>query len=658
MGITIINKGKVSFFLFFLITSFLPLLHANEQTALDYYQRAEIAFKANQLETAIDFYNKAILEHSTDGEIVVNQIMIKKILSQGRTAKLVKNYFPETALYYPNARLEEVKKLVELRHRTANPPVLWINWVSLQEPTGDNVLDGGESGSIAVEIQNKGLSVARGINLTLHTQATKGLTFIPNTIIKHLSPGQSIISTIDIIAAKNIPQMEQHLTVFAETNDAHSSNELDIILFSKPHQTDEIIVAKMDIEDLSGDGLIEPTEVVTVKATIANTGKGVSSELTAHLNLGNNVFFAPGSNGSLLLGKIYPGGSKNVQFSFLSNHDFYHNQSIPVLLKITDQKSQEKASSDLGLSINVPNKKVVVNVFPRNQNASMTTSQLVDVDISIPKGKKKNKSAVAVVIGNRNYRKAGLPRVEYAQNDSKIMKEYLIKTMGYDENNILYFEDATTANFAELFGTAENHKGKIFNHVKPNISDVFIYYSGHGAPDIKSRNSYFVPVDADPNYIALSGYSLDLFYKNMAKIHAKQITIVLDTCFSGNSDGGYLLGNISPAMVNLREKNHGLKNSIVFSSTRLDQVSVWFHEKKHSLFTYYFLKGLSGAADKNQDLSITSTELGDYVKNTVPYQARRINGFEQDPRLIQNNEINLVEFAKPKQHLIKVMNSY
>jgi len=37
---------------------------------------------------------------------------------------------------------------------------------------------------------------------------------------------------------------------------------------------------------------------------------------------------------------------------------------------------------------------------------------------------------------------------------------------------------------------------------------VIIFYSGHGVPDIKTREPYLVPFDADPNYVGATGYAL------------------------------------------------------------------------------------------------------------------------------------------------------
>jgi uncharacterized caspase-like protein len=51
----------------------------------------------------------------------------------------------------------------------------------------------------------------------------------------------------------------------------------------------------------------------------------------------------------------------------------------------------------------------------------------------------------------------------------------------------------------------------------------------------------------------------------------------------------------------------------------------------HGVFTYFLLKGLQGAADKNHDGVITAEELFAYLKQTVPQET---NG-RQNPRAME-----------------------
>ena len=155
-----------------------------------------------------------------------------------------------------------------------------------------------------------------------------------------------------------------------------------------------------------------------------------------------------------------------------------------------------------------------------------------------------------------------------------------------------------------------------------------------------------MPVDANPQYLSSNGYKLQTFYENISKIPAKKITIVIDACFSGNSDKGMLFKNISPGMVKVKKEYSGPKNAVLITSAAMEQVSAWYPEKKHSLFTYYFLKGLRGEADVNKDNIITVGEMKNYLQEHVPYMARRLNGIEQYPVVDGNEKEIIVRIAK------------
>jgi hypothetical protein len=124
----------------------------------------------------------------------------------------------------------------------------------------------------------------------------------------------------------------------------------------------------------------------------------------------------------------------------------------------------------------------------------------------------------------------------------------------------------------------------------------------------------------------------------MEKLPAKKITIVLDACFSGNSQTGMLVKNVSPIILEAVNPVQSIKNATIFSSADKGQVSTWFPEKRHGLFTYFFLKGLQGKADKNYDKRITVKELEKYLKDNVSWKARRIANKEQTPVIITSDE--------------------
>lgn len=254
-----------------------------------------------------------------------------------------------------------------------------------------------------------------------------------------------------------------------------------------------------------------------------------------------------------------------------------------------------------------------------------------DVDKDIPVSAKKNPNAFAVVIGNAQYEHTS--NVDYAVHDARAVKEYLVNTMGFLPENVFLEENATQRDFLKWFGNERSHKGRLFNLAYENMeseTDLFIYYAGHGAPDVNTKSGYFLPTDCDPNFIDVTAYSGELLFGNVAKIGAKSTTIVLDACFSGN---GVITGLSAVA---IKPKDFGeIPNGVILSSSSGTQPSAWFEDENHGLFTYYFLKALKeqDKTDLDADGNVTVSEVYEYVNNWVPRKARGLRNLDQNPTI-------------------------
>ncbi len=242
----------------------------------------------------------------------------------------------------------------------------------------------------------------------------------------------------------------------------------------------------------------------------------------------------------------------------------------------------------------------------------------------------KNRDAIAVVIGNQTYESKDIPPVSFAINDASAIKKYLIDTLGYKDGNIIQNTNASKADLEMIFGTERNYKGMLYNYIKPQKSDVFIYYSGHGSPDPNTNKAYLVPTDCNPTMMDLTAYPLDILYGNLPKIEAKRVTVVIDACFSGGTNTGkWLIPNASPALLKVINPVTAQNNLTILTSAENNQVSSWYPEKQHSLFTYFFLKAVTGDADLNQNKQITFQEIYNFVADRaegVPYYAKRLHG--------------------------------
>ena len=279
-----------------------------------------------------------------------------------------------------------------------------------------------------------------------------------------------------------------------------------------------------------------------------------------------------------------------------------------------------------------------VAATPSTNNLGETTFPSFSLDIQYQK-EKINSNDIAVIIGNADYKKLGkdIPNVTPAYADAEGMKRYVTQALGVRDENIIFLKDATQARMTSTFGSKDNPRGQLFNYVKAGKSRVFVYYSGHGAPGGKDGDSYIVPTNAEASLIELNGYPLKTLYKNLGQIPAKSITVVLEACFSGVSQGGTVISNASPVYLKAKETNVPA-NITVIAAGAANQIASWEQDSSSGLFTKYFLKGMSGEADAkpygNGDGKVGYDELGRYFKETLTYYARRYYGREQTPQIV------------------------
>ncbi|RED53654.1 caspase family protein [Aestuariispira insulae] len=245
---------------------------------------------------------------------------------------------------------------------------------------------------------------------------------------------------------------------------------------------------------------------------------------------------------------------------------------------------------------------------------------------------------IAVIIGNADYSNAGkdIPDVVPAYADAEGFKRYAIQALGIRPGNVIDLRDATQAEFISVFGTPSDHKGRLYNWVRPKQSRVVIYFAGHGAPG-QDGTAYLVPSDADPAALHLNGYRLDHLYANLSKVRAKSVLVVLEACFSGASADGSVISNASPVF--MKTKPVSIPDGLtVISAGSGRQIASWEEDKSHGLFTKYFLLGMAGEADKkptgNADGKVSFAELSAYLDQTVTYYARRYYGRDQQVQLV------------------------
>jgi len=251
-----------------------------------------------------------------------------------------------------------------------------------------------------------------------------------------------------------------------------------------------------------------------------------------------------------------------------------------------------------------------------------------DIDEIPPTNVKPNKNAYAIVIGIENYRQK-LPRVDFATQDARLVADYVMKTMGYPEENVITLlnDHASNVDLAKYF------EKWLVNNVEKDDT-VFVYYSGHGAPNTRTGDAYLVPYDGDPSFIDQTGYSLKRMYGALGKLPAKEIIVALDSCFSGAGGRSVLAEGARPLVMNLQSSVALPKNITVIAAAAGDQISSTYKDKGHGLFTYFLLKGIRNEDIVNPDGSLDISNLFSYIKPRVERIARKKYNNEQTPQLI------------------------
>ena len=210
---------------------------------------------------------------------------------------------------------------------------------------------------------------------------------------------------------------------------------------------------------------------------------------------------------------------------------------------------------------------------------------LSDVDVDIPvTGNDKNQNTYCVIIANENYE--DVPNVNYASRDGEIFKEYCIKTLGIPEKQVRSFINASYTDIKRAINWMET-----MADISAGNSKMIFYYAGHGIPSEKDKTAYLIPTDGFPKDISTC-FKLSELYGRLGKLKTKNVTVLLDACFSGVQRGSNQ-ALVAARGVAIKPKNEVLSgNMIVFSAASDDETALSYESKYHGMFTYFLLDQL------------------------------------------------------------------
>lgn len=239
------------------------------------------------------------------------------------------------------------------------------------------------------------------------------------------------------------------------------------------------------------------------------------------------------------------------------------------------------------------------------------------------------RNAYALVVGVESYRDVTIDAVG-AEADAARFAEVVKKSMGLpaDHVRLAVGQRATK-------GDIDKHVDWLIANVPPG-GRIYLFFSGHGAPDAAEGTPYLVPYDGDPAALQRTALPLQGILDRLAASKAEQAVAFVDTCFSGAGGRSVLPEGARPLVrvkeVQVKEAASSASVSVLSASTG-EQISGPIASKKHGAFSHYLALGIGkGEADTDGDGQVTLAELHSWVGPRVAREAKA-QGREQTPQL-------------------------
>jgi len=541
------------------------------------------------------------------------------------------------------------------------PPVLVIDSLRFEEPSRDGILDAGEESFLHVFVTNRGRGEAEQAILEFSEGVSLENLTVQESDQVRVAPGASAMMTAKVVGQENLEEGLLEIALMAkDLASVAESLPVEVSIETRPFYPPSLSLSEeYDLYDGKSDyafgndnGIMEPLESVQLTLVVQNTGRGAANDVKASINLPPGVTLS--SEKALFeLGRLGPGEWQTITLGIWAGRSL-EAEKFPVSVALSEATGSFGAEDSVELQLNSAISSVRrIRIASQQADESPTEPSGIpalgsDLLANLPVSGIDNERAVAVVIGISDYQDDQIPDVAYATRDANLVREYLVKVLGFREENILPRNPDAMITAGYLKTLIRN---RLPNYLRDG-SDVFFFYSGHGAPNVTTGEGFLVPADADPNYVtADNAYSLDELYSDLAELNSRgSLTVAIDACFSGWSGSGeMLIRNASPLMTGLElQVDNPLltrNDTVILTASGATEVANWYESKRHGMFTYFLIKGLLGDADFNADNLVTAQEIEAFLTDRnhgVPYWSTREYNRRQSPVVIAADQTRTI----------------
>ncbi|MDF1883839.1 caspase family protein [Sulfurimonas sp. SAG-AH-194-C21] len=257
-------------------------------------------------------------------------------------------------------------------------------------------------------------------------------------------------------------------------------------------------------------------------------------------------------------------------------------------MTIDDTRVAVDIQNDINIDTSYQGSKIRVT---KNSVSTFDTSKLtnfseLDKLLATSKAVKQDKTKWLFVVGIEQYEFTD--NISYAKRSAEMFVKIAKKKLGVPNANsyVLINSKASQAHI-------KTSMKKMLRRVKEGDS-IYFYYNGHGVPVPSLKNEPFMlTADTEPDYVGDEKFfSLQNIYSKLADSKAKKIVAIVDSCFSGVTDGKSVLKGVAATKMVAKSVSFNKEKMVVLSAGKSNQYSNGYNKKGHRLFSFYIMKNI------------------------------------------------------------------